>query len=221
MTTAAPPGPSASPGAQSSGEVARARVAVMVSTYQVDVVLPTKFTIETFIDDLLGVLREAIGEETVDFTPPTGQWSLARPGEPAIPRWRSLADYDISDGAVLALSPVESAEIFTPIVEDITDALALINEREFAEFDANTSAVVGLGTLVVGALALAAMIMAWWADTASIPWCATPALLLGAVCWGGALAAQSKFKTPRVCLGLALAALPLLFVGGGCLVPPA
>lgn len=214
---ASPPGAAA----QASAEVARARMAVLVSSYQVDVVVPTKFTIETFIDDLLVVLAKAIDDESVDFTPPTGQWSLARPGEAPMPRWRSLADHDVVDGTVLMLAAVESAEVFTPVVEDITDALALINEREFAEFDAGTAAVVGLTALGVGAVAIAAMLSLSWTESGSIWWYALPALLLGAVCWGGAVQAVQRNFAPRICLGLALSAIPLLFAGGAMLVPPA
>ncbi|WP_280265231.1 type VII secretion integral membrane protein EccD [Nocardia wallacei] len=222
MSTAfAPASPPPAPAQQPSAEVARARIAVMVGSYQVDVVVPTKFTIETFIDDLLGVLARAINDETVDFVPPTGQWSLARPGEPPIPRWRSLADHDVVDGTVLMLSVIESAEVFTPVVEDITDALAGINEREFAEFDSGTAVVVGLAVLGFGATATAALLSLSWVETGSLLWCGLPALLLGAIAWAAALSAGRKRAEPRICLGLALTALPLLFAGGAMLVPPA
>ncbi|MGO4617660.1 type VII secretion integral membrane protein EccD [Nocardia sp. 2YAB30] len=218
MSTAVAPAPT---GTQPSAEVARARIAVMIATYQVDMVVPTKFTIETFIDDLLVVLASAIDDESVDFTPPQGQWSLARPGEPPIPRWRSLGDHDVTDGTVLMLSVVESAEVFTPVVEDITDALALINEREFAEFDANTAAVVGLAVLGVGATMVAAMLSWSWTRTGSVVWCGLPALLLGLLCWAAAAAARRRGAAARICLGLSLSATPLLFAGGAMLVPPA
>ncbi|AHH16420.1 putative type VII secretion system integral membrane protein EccD [Nocardia nova SH22a] len=219
MTTAYASAPTSAQ--QPSAEVARARIAVMVATYQVDVVVPTKFTIETFIDDLLGVLARAIDDENVDFSPPSGQWSLARPGEPAIPRWRSLADHEVVDGAVLMLTVVESPEMFTPVVEDITDALAMINEREFAEFDRTTVAVVGVSALGLGAIAAAGMLARSWTETGSVLWCGLPALLFGALYWGAALVARARRVASGVCLGLALSAIPLLFAGGAMLVPPA
>ncbi len=219
MSSAVAPAPA--PAAAAPAEVARARIAVMVATYQVDVVVPTKFTIETFIDDLLGVLATAIDDEEVDFTPPSGQWSLARPGDHPIPRWRSLADHDVVDGTVLMLAPVDSAEVFTPVVEDITDALALINDREFAEFDPDIAAVVGLIALGVGAVAVAAMLSWSWMRTGSIGWCGVPALVLGLLCWCGAVAVRRRASAPRIGFGLAMSALPLLFAGGAMLVPPA
>ncbi|WP_406231641.1 type VII secretion integral membrane protein EccD [Nocardia sp. NBC_01009] len=218
MSTAVAPAPA---GTQPSAEVARARIAVMISTYQVDVVVPTKFTIETFIDDLVGVLAAAVDDENIDFAPPRGQWSLARPGEPPIPRWRSLADHEISDGAVLMLSVIESVEVFTPVVEDITDALALINQREFAEFDKGTAIVVGLAALAVGATTVAAMLAWSWTETGSTLWCGVPALLLGVLCLGAAMSARRRKASAVICLGLALSATPLLFAGGAMLVPPA
>ncbi len=193
----------------------------MVSTYQVDVVVPTKFTIETFIDDLLGVLSRGIDDESVDFTPPSGQWSLARPGESPMPRWRSLADHDVTDGTVLMLSTVESAEVFTPVVEDITDALALINEREFAEYDADTTALTGLTALAVGAFAIAVLLSWSWTVTGSVLWCALPALAFGSMCSIAAVMARVRGAAPRICVGLTVASVPLLFAGGAMLVPPA
>jgi type VII secretion integral membrane protein EccD len=193
----------------------------MVSSYQVDVVVPIKFTIETFIDDLLVVLSEAIGDDSVDFTPPSGQWSLARPGEAPIPRWRSLADYHVVDGAVLMLATVESAETFTPIVEDITDALALINEREFAEFDGETAATAGVSALGAAALAVAGLLSWMWTRNGSFLWCGMPALLLGVSAWVGAVTARRRRGADRIVLGLTLSAIPLLFAGGAMLVPPA
>lgn len=218
MTTAqtAPP----TVGQSSSAEVQRARIAVMVSTYQVDVVVPTKFTIETFIDDLLSVLAAAIDDDDVDFAPPQGQWSLARPGEAAMPRWRSLDDHNIVDGTVLMLTAVESAEIFTPVVEDVTDALALINEREFTEFDPDTAEVVGLSVLGAGSIGAATLLSLAWTETGSVGWFGVPALLLGMLCWGAAIAVRRRGNIRRT-LGLALAGLPLLFAGSAMLVPPA
>ncbi|MEU4314126.1 type VII secretion integral membrane protein EccD [Nocardia sp. NPDC024068] len=215
---AAPPSPA---GGAAPAEVARARIAVMVATYQVDVVVPTKFTVETFIDDLVAVLADAIGDEEVDFSPPHGQWSLARPGEPPIPRWRSLGDHDVVDGTVLLLAPVESSEVFTPVVEDITDALALINEREFAEFDSDTAAVVGLGVFGIGSVGIATMLSWTWMQSGSFLWCGLPALLLGVLCWAAAVAIKGTDAARRISLGAALAALPLLFSGSAMLVPPA
>ncbi|MQY28245.1 type VII secretion integral membrane protein EccD [Nocardia aurantia] len=221
MSTAFAPTAAAATAPAPSAEVARARIAIMVATYQIDVVVPTKFAIETFIDDLIGVLAGAVDDENVDFTPPVGQWSLARPGEAAIPRWRSLEDHEITDGAVLTLSVVESAEIFTPVVEDITDALALINEREFAEFDAETVQTAGVSVLGVASLAVAAMMCWSWTRTGSWLWCGLPTLLLGLVCWIAAVPVQRRENSARLGLGLALSALPLLFAGAATLVPPA
>lgn len=218
MTTAQAVPPTV--GQSSSAEVQRARIAVMVSTYQVDVVVPTKFTIETFVDDLLSVLAAAIDDDDVDFMPPQGQWSLARPGEAPIPRWRSLDDHNIVDGTVVMLTAVESAEIFTPVVEDVTDALALINEREFAEFDPDTAEVVGLSVLGAASIGAATLLSLAWTETGSVGWFGVPALLLGMLCWGAAIAVRRRGNTRRT-LGLALAALPLLFAGSAMLVPPA
>ncbi|WP_233434628.1 type VII secretion integral membrane protein EccD [Nocardia yamanashiensis] len=203
-----------------SAEVTRARVAVLVAGYQVDAVLPTKFAVETFIDDLLVVLDSAIDDESVDFTPPQGQWTLARPGEPAIPRWRTLADHQIDDGALLILTTVESAEVFTPIVEDITEALALINEREFSEFDPETAEFAGQVALGCAAVLVAGLLAVIWTASASVLWCALPAVLLGLLCWAVALMLAHRPRRRRLGRVLALSALPLIAIGAAMLVPP-
>ncbi|NKY59835.1 type VII secretion integral membrane protein EccD [Nocardia flavorosea] len=193
----------------------------MVATYQVDVVVPTKFTVETFIDDLVSVLAAAIDDEKVDFTPPNGQWSLARPGEQPIPRWRSLEDHDVVDGTALMLATVESAEVFTPVVEDITDALALINDQEFAEFDSDSAALTGLGVLGIGSFAVAALLSWMWSQSGSALWCGILALLLGIACWVSGYVARNRGAAERISLGFALGSVPLLFAGSAMFVPPA
>lgn len=202
-----------------TAEVDTVRVAVLAASYQIDVVLPTTFTIETFIDDLVSVLARAIDDDSVDFTPAEGQWSLSRPGEQPMPRWRCLADHDIVDGAVLALTAVDSPEIFTPVVEDITDALAYINAREFAEFDSATASLVGSFILGVTSVTIAALLTWEWTVSGSVLACALPALLLGTAGWGAAIAARRRFHSPQAALTLVLSALPLLFCGAAMLVP--
>ncbi|MGV9411213.1 type VII secretion integral membrane protein EccD [Nocardia sp. NPDC003693] len=220
---AAPTVPAQTPTApaQTPAEVARVRAAIMVAGYQVDVVLPAKFGIETYIDDLITVLASAIDDETVVFTPERGQWTLARPGATPMPRWVALADHDVTDGALLLLATVESSEAFTPVVEDITDGLALINEREFAEFDSGTASSVGAVALAVGAAAAAALLSWSWTRTGSVLWCALPAVVLGLACWLAALRAHRSGQQTGIRLGLALSALPLLFAGAAMTVPPA
>lgn len=200
-------------------EVARARVAIMVATYQVDVVLPTKFSIETYINDLLAVLAEAIDDDTVDFRAESGHWTLARPGHTPIPSWSTLADQNIADGALLVLSTTESAEAFSPLVEDITDALARINEREFAEFDSDTAELAGVCAFGVGSIVVAVLLSWSWTKTGSLLWCALPALILGIACAVAAMAVRRRDTPGSLGLGLTASALPLLFAGAAMVVP--
>ncbi|GEM31299.1 type VII secretion integral membrane protein EccD [Nocardia neocaledoniensis NBRC 108232] len=202
-------------------DVATVRIAVLVSTFQVDVVVPTKFTIETFIDDLLVVLAAAIEDQDIDLRPPRGQWSLARPGSGPIPRWNTLGDHDIVDGTVLMLTVAESSETFTPVVEDITDALALINEREFAEFDSHTASVVGLALLGTAASTVAAMSIMWWTEAESPWWCGIPSLVLGIGCLIAGVVGRRFQVSGRTSLALGLSCVPLLFAGAALLVPAA
>ncbi|WP_330179419.1 type VII secretion integral membrane protein EccD [Nocardia sp. NBC_01503] len=205
--------------AQQTAEVARARVAIMVASYQVDVVLPTKFSVETFMDDLISVLVTSVDDPTVDFTAENGHWTLARPGKSPLPRWSTLAEHDIADGALLLLTTTESAEAFDPLVEDITDALARVNEREFTEFDSGTAALTGISAFGAGALAISALLSWSWMRTGSVLWCAVPALVLGVLCVFAATALERRYREPRLGLGATLTAIPLLGVGAAMLVP--
>ncbi|WP_281202129.1 type VII secretion integral membrane protein EccD [Nocardia jejuensis] len=194
-------------------------MAVMVAVYQIDVVLPTKFSVETFMDDLLSVLSATIDDPTVDFTAPSGHWTLARPGSAPMPRWSTLAEHDIADGSLLMLTCTDSTETFDPLVEDITDALARVNEREFSEFDPGTAALTGLTAFGISAVTIAVSLAWSWTRTGSVLWCALPALVLGALSVFAAITTQQRHHSPRHGLGLTLAAIPLLAAGAAMLVP--
>ncbi|MFB7720148.1 type VII secretion integral membrane protein EccD [Nocardia sp. NPDC056100] len=211
---AAPPAAASQP-----AEVARARVAIMVASYQVDVVVPTKFSVETFMDDLISVLEASVDDPTVDFTAENGHWTLSRPGKSPLPRWSTLAEHDIADGALLLLTTTESGEAFDPLVEDITDALARVNEREFTEFDSGTAALTGMSAFGVGALVITGLLSWSWTRTGSVVWCAVPALILGVLCVFAATALERRYGEPRLGLGAMLSAIPLLAVGAAMLVP--
>ncbi|MGW4241951.1 type VII secretion integral membrane protein EccD [Nocardia sp. NPDC004722] len=214
--------PSSNPGAVSqSAEVARARVAILVANSQVDAVVPTKFSIETFIDDLLTVLAAALTADSVDFTAPYGQWTLSRVGGYPFPRTHTLADHEVVDGTLLMLCSTESADAFTPVVEDITDALTRINEREFAEFDSHAAALMGVAALVLGAATVTVLLLWSWTRTSDTGWCALPALALGAGCWIASAMARRRRAAAPIAGGTALSAIVLCAAGAAMLVPAA
>ena len=62
-----------------------------------------------------------------------GVWSFARPGAPPIKLTESLDDAGVVDGSLLTLVSVSRTERYRPLVEDVIDAIAVLDESP--EFD--------------------------------------------------------------------------------------
>ena len=98
-----------------------ARVAVIVGSQQIDVVVPSGMPLRTVMDDLV----ETIGRTATDhdFRLPAGMaWTLSRIGADPIPRARTLDEEGITDGELLILRKVRGGERYTPLVEEVEAA---------------------------------------------------------------------------------------------------
>src|SRR4029453_11856391 len=103
-----------------------------------DWVLPAAAPIETYIDETVSVLAELM-EDTpkdvlagFDFTA-QGVWAFARPGAPPLKADESLDEAGVVDGSLLTLVSVSRTERYRPLVEDVIDAIAVLDESP--EFD--------------------------------------------------------------------------------------
>ena len=129
-----------------------------------DLVLPAAAPIETYIDETVSVLAELL-EDTpkdvlagFDFTA-QGVWAFARPGAPPLKFNESLDDAGVVDGSLLTLVSVSRTERYRPLVEDVIDAIAVLDESP--EFDRTAlNRFVGLA-IPVAALARAPWCR-WW-----------------------------------------------------------
>ncbi len=120
-----------------------------------DLVLPASAPIETYIDETVAVLAELL-EDTpkdvlagFDFSA-QGVWAFARPGAPPLKFSESLDDAGVVDGSLLTLVSVSRTERYRPLVEDVIDAIAVLDESP--EFDRTAlNRFVGLAIPLVSA----------------------------------------------------------------------
>ena len=132
--TAAPPtSSSVTPGRPST-----TRVTILTGRRMTDLVLPSAAPIETYVDETVSVLADILED-----TPPDvlagfdfkaqGVWSFARPGAPPMKLTESLDDAGVVDGSLLTVVSVSRTERYRPLVEDVIDAIAVLDETP--EFD--------------------------------------------------------------------------------------
>ncbi|MCX5046297.1 type VII secretion integral membrane protein EccD [Aldersonia sp. NBC_00410] len=196
----------------------RVRVAILVGHKQIDVDLADQVALEIVMEDLLTTLAEADAEIVIDRSRPL---SLARIGQSPVPRHRTLAHSGVLDGSLLELRPAGDGEHFRPLVEEISAAVAQINERDFPEFEPSTARAASLVAVVAGAVTCAGLLIRSWQSSTAVPGlvCAGVALLLGVVAAGTAGAARAWWHSTRAGYAGSIAALVLLGTGGGLLVP--
>ncbi len=118
-----------------------------------DLVLPAAAAIETYVDETVSVLAELLEDTPADVLAgfdfkAQGVWAFARPGAPPMKASESLDDAGVVDGALLTLVSVSRTERYRPLVEDVIDAIAVLDESP--EFDRSAlNRFVGLAIPVV------------------------------------------------------------------------
>ncbi len=115
------------------GRPSTTRVTVLTGRRMTDLVLPSAAPIETYIDETVSVLAELLEDTPADVLAgfdfkAQGVWSFARPGAPPLKLNESLDDAGVVDGALLTLVSVSRTERYRPLVEDVIDAIAVLDE---------------------------------------------------------------------------------------------
>ncbi|MGH3583090.1 MAG: EsaB/YukD family protein, partial [Mycobacterium sp.] len=170
-----PADPSGQPDSNTSAVAAvpeQIRVAIHVGNYNVDTSLAAHAPLSIVMEGLVPFLAETLRSEglAVDFTT-TGVYTLAVEGGMPFARTLTLAEAGVLDGARLLLREVHSTEVFKPIIEDGSDALAEFNAVKFASFTGDTARVLGLVAVAGGAALTSALtIAAWWSTPSSLWW---------------------------------------------------
>ena len=216
-TAAAATTPSVTPGRPST-----TRVTILTGRRMTDLVLPATAPVETYIDETVAVLAEIL-EDTpkdvlagFDFTA-QGVWAFARPGAPPLKADESLDDAGVVDGSLLTLVSVSRTERYRPLVEDVIDAIAVLDESP--EFDRGAlNRFVGASIPLVS-VAITLMSLISWDRTGQSLWWAPALAVLGLGLLGGSLLAQNRFANLNMAESLLIASMPALAGGAALAVP--
>ncbi len=216
-TAAAPSTPGVTPGRPST-----TRVTILTGRRLTDLVLPASAPIETYVDETVAVLAELLEDTPADVLAgfdfkAQGVWAFARPGAPPLKASESLDDAGVVDGALLTLVSVSRTERYRPLVEDVIDAIAVLDESP--EFDRTAlNRFVGLAIPAV-TLVITGASMRAWSDTGHSWWWAVALGVLGLGVLGGSVMARTRYRNFDMAESLLLASVPLLAGAAALAVP--
>ena len=146
-----------------------------------------------------------------------GVWSFARPGAPPIRLTDSLDDAGVVDGSLLTVVPVSRTERYRPLVEDVIDAIAVLDETP--EFDRTALyRFVGLALPLVALLITIVGVLSW-GSTGRDWWWAVALGVLGVGLMVGSVLAQQRYNSLDMAESLLVSSLVTL-VGGVVLAVP-
>lgn len=187
-----------------------------------DLVLPASAPIETYIDETVSVLAEMLEDTPADVLAgfdfkAQGVWSFARPGAPPLKLNESLDEAGVVDGALLTLVTVSRTERYRPLVEDVIDAIAVLDESP--EFDRRAlNRFVGLAIPLV-TLVITVMSMLAWSDTGRGGWWSVALGVFGVALLLASVVAQNRYDNVDMAESLLVAALPVLAAATALGVP--
>lgn len=201
---------------------ATTRVTVLTGRRLTDVVLPSAAPIENYVDDTIAVLADLLADAPPDVLSgfdfsAQGSWTFARPGAPPLSAEQSLDDAGIVDGSLLTLVSVSRTERYRPLVEDVIDAIAVLDES--AQFDRR--ALNRLIAVAIPAVAVVVVVIATltWGHTGRHPWWALGLGIGGVVGLAGSWAANRFYRNTDLSESLLAAAYPLTAVAVALAVP--
>lgn len=204
------------------GRPSTTRVTILTGRRMTDLVLPSAAPIETYVDETVSVLADILADTPEDVLADfdfkaQGVWSFARPGAPPIKLTESLDDAGVVDGSLLTVVSVSRTERYRPLVEDVIDAIAVLDETP--EFDRSALfRFVGL-MLPLAAFMVAGVAILAWSSTGRDWWWAVALGALGAGLLGGSVLAQNRYQHLDMAESLLVSALVTL-VGAVVLAVP-
>jgi type VII secretion integral membrane protein EccD len=197
-------------------------VTILTGRRMTDLVLPAAAPIETYIDETVSVLAELLEDTPKDVLAgfdfgAQGVWAFARPGAPPLRFSESLDDAGVVDGSLLTLVSVSRTERYRPLVEDVIDAIAVLDESP--EFDrAAMNRFVGLA-IPFAMLALTLLALVAWTRGGQQWWWAVALGVLGLGVLGGSALATNRYQNIDMAESLLVGAVPVL-AGAAALVVP-
>lgn len=216
-TAAAPTSSSVTPGRPST-----TRVTILTGRRMTDLVLPAAAPVETYIDETVSVLGEMLEDTPTDVLAgfdfkAQGEWAFARPGAPPLRAAESLDDAGVVDGALLTLVSVSRTERYRPLVEDVIDAIAVLDESP--EFDRTAlNRFVGF-TVPFIAVLIAAVAVLSWSKTGHGWWWALALGILGVGLLIGSVVAKNRYHNLPASESLLVASLAPLAAAAALAVP--
>ncbi len=201
---------------------ATTRVTILTGRRMTDVVLPSSAPIDTYIDDTVAVLAELLEDTPADVLAgfdfsAQGAWTFARPGAPPLQPDKSLDDAVVVDGSLLTLVSVSRTERYRPLVEDVIDAIAVLDESP--EFDRTAlNRFIGVAIPIVALAVTAIAALAWW-NTGRHLWWPLALGIAGLVALVGSWAAKKIYRNLGLSESLLLTAAPLITVAAALAIP--
>ena len=204
------------------GRPSTTRVTILTGKRMTDLVLPATAPIETYIDETVSFLAELLEDAPKDVLAgfnfgEQGVWAFARPGAPPLKADESLDDAGIVDGSLLTLVSVSRTERYRPLVEDVIDAIAVLDESPVFDRTA-LKRFVGIALPVVAAIITVGTLISWTRSGHGW-WWAVALGVLGLGLLGGSMAAKSRYNSLDMSESLLLAAAPVLAGAVGLAVP--
>ena len=187
-----------------------------------DLVLPAAAPIETYIDETVAVLADLLEDTPADVLAgfdfkAQGEWAFARPGAPPLKASDSLDESGVVDGALLTLVSVTRTERYRPLVEDVIDAIAVLDESP--EFDRTAlNRFVGLAIPIV-AFVITGLVLKAWTEAGHSWYWAVALGVLGLAVLGGSMLSKTRYGNLDMSESLLVAALPLLAGAAALAVP--
>lgn len=201
---------------------ATTRVTILTGRRMTDLVLPAAAPVEAYIDETVDVLADLLED-----TPPEilagfdfkaqGAWSFARPGAPPLKRGKSLDEAGVVDGALLTLVSTSRTERYRPLVEDVIDAIAVLDESP--QFDRRAlNRFIGVAIPVVAA-ATAVVSFLGWLHSGQAWWWTVALFIMGLIALGGSWQAWTRYNHAGFSESLLFGAAALLAAGAATAVP--
>jgi type VII secretion integral membrane protein EccD len=195
------------------GRPSTTRVTILTGRRMTDLVLPAAAPIETYIDETVAVLADLLDDTPADVLAgfdfkAQGEWAFARPGAPPLKGTESLDDAGVVDGSLLTLVSVSRTERYRPLVEDVIDAIAVLDESPVFDRSA-LNRFVGLALPAVTTVVVCTAMVAW-TRSGHDWWWAVALGVLGVGLLGGSLLSKNRFGNIDMAESLLVAALPAL-----------
>lgn len=187
-----------------------------------DLVLPAATPMATYIDETVAVLADLLEDTPADVLAgfdfaAQGVWTFARPGSPPLKLDQSLDEAGVVDGSLLTLVSASRTERYRPLVEDVIDAIAVLDESpEFDRTAVDRFIAVSIPVLIVPITATA--MRAWWVT--GRPWYWPVAIaVVGVIALVAAFLAKRFYDRTELSECLLIAAYPLLAAAAALAVP--